>query len=108
MQQNSKCRLFSDRDTTINHIICKCSKLAQKEYKSRYDWGGVKVILMELCKKFKLYHTYKRYMYKSESVSGEGDAQSSLEFWDTNGSLNLCQTTRRSDSQKKDREPFEL
>ena len=28
--QNSKCRLC-DRDETINHIISKCSKLAQKE-----------------------------------------------------------------------------
>ena len=29
------------------------------------------------------------------------DAQNSLEFWDTNGSSNLDQTTRPSDSQKK-------
>ena len=29
-QQNSKCRLCSDRDETINHIISECSKLAQK------------------------------------------------------------------------------
>ena len=32
-QQNSKCRLCSDRDETINHIISECSKLPQKEYK---------------------------------------------------------------------------
>ena len=31
MQQNSKCRLCGDRDEPINHIICECSKLAQKE-----------------------------------------------------------------------------
>ena len=37
-QQNSKCRLCGDRDETINHIISECSKLAQKEYKTRYDW----------------------------------------------------------------------
>ena len=36
-QQNSKCRLSSDRDETINHIISECSKLAQKEYKTRHD-----------------------------------------------------------------------
>ena len=34
MQQNSKCRLCGDRDETINHIIGKCSKLAQREYKT--------------------------------------------------------------------------
>ena len=39
-QQNSKCRLCSDRDETINHIISGCSKLAQKEYKTRHDWVG--------------------------------------------------------------------
>ena len=36
-QQNSKCRLCGDRDETINHIISVCSKLAQKEYKTRHD-----------------------------------------------------------------------
>ena len=36
-QQNSKCRLCCDRDATINH---GCGKLAQKEYKNRYDWMG--------------------------------------------------------------------
>ena len=39
-QQNSKCRLCSERDETINHIISECSKLAQKEYKARHDWVG--------------------------------------------------------------------
>ena len=39
-QQNSKCRLCSDRDETINHIISECSKLAQKEYKTRHDGRG--------------------------------------------------------------------
>ena len=29
---------------TVNHIISEYSKLAQKEYKTRYDWMG-KVIL---------------------------------------------------------------
>ena len=36
-QQNSKCRLCGDRDETINHLINQCSKLAQKEYKTRHD-----------------------------------------------------------------------
>ena len=37
-QRNSKFRLFSDRVETINHIRSKCSKLAEKEYKTKYDW----------------------------------------------------------------------
>ena len=39
-QQNSKYRLCGDRDETINHIISECSKLSQKEYKTRHDWVG--------------------------------------------------------------------
>ena len=36
-QQNSICKLCCDRDATINHIS-ECSKLVQKEYKTRHDW----------------------------------------------------------------------
>ena len=39
-QQKCKCRLCGDRDETIKQIISKCSKLAQKEYKTRHDWVG--------------------------------------------------------------------
>ena len=39
-QQNSKCRLCGHREETIDHIISECSKLAQKEYKTRHDWAG--------------------------------------------------------------------
>ena len=38
-QQNRKCSLCDDRDETINYIISECSKLAQKEYKTRHDCG---------------------------------------------------------------------
>ena len=49
-------------DETTNHIISECSKLAQKEYKTRVDWVG-KVIHRELCKDFKFHHANKRYMH---------------------------------------------
>ena len=61
-QQNSKCRLCGDRDETINHIISECSKLAQKEYKTRHNRVG-KVIHWEMCKKFKFDHSKKWYMH---------------------------------------------
>ena len=66
-QQNSRCRLCGDRDETINHIISECSKLAQKEYKTRNNWVG-KVIHWELCKKLKFDHANKWYMHNPESV----------------------------------------
>ena len=44
-----------------------CRKLAQKEYKTRYDWMG-KVIHWELCKKLKFDHSNKWYMHNPNSV----------------------------------------
>ena len=66
-QQNSKCRLCSDRDEIINHIISECSKLAQKGYKARHDWVG-KVIHWEICKKFKFDNTNKWYLHNTAPV----------------------------------------
>ena len=66
-QQNRKCWLCGDRDETINHIISKCSKLAQKEYKTRHDGVG-KRIHCEMCKKFKFNHTNKWYMLNPAAV----------------------------------------
>ena len=61
-QQNSKYRLCGDRDETI-----ECSKLAQKENKTRHGWVG-KVIPWEKCKKFKFHHSNKWYIYNPASV----------------------------------------
>ena len=66
-QQNGKCRLCGDRDETISHIISECSKLAQMEYKVRYDWVG-KMILCEMCRKFQFDHTNKWYMHNPAPV----------------------------------------
>ena len=66
-QQNGKGRLDSDRDETINHIVNECTKLVQRNYKTRHDWVG-KVIHWELCKKFKFDHTTRLYKHKPESV----------------------------------------
>ena len=51
----------------MNYIISECSKLAQKEYKTRHDWL-CKVIHWELWKKLKFDHTNKWYMHYPESV----------------------------------------
>ena len=37
IQQNSQCTLSGDRDEMINHLIKECSKLAQKDYKTRHN-----------------------------------------------------------------------
>ena len=52
MQKNSKCILYRDKDETINHTISECSKLTQREYKTRYDWLGNNK--KDLCKNLNL------------------------------------------------------
>ena len=80
-QQNSKCKLCGDRDETLNHIISECSKLAQKEYKTRYDWG-CKVIHWELNKKFKFDLANKWYMYNPTAVlENDTNFYGTLTYW---------------------------
>ena len=62
----------------INHIISECSKLAQKEYKTRHDWVG-KVIHWELCKELEFDHTKKWYLHNPASVQ-ENDTHQHI--WD--------------------------
>ena len=92
-QQNSNCRLCSDGDETINHIISECGKLAQKEYKTRHDWVG-KVIHWEMCKKFKLDRTNKWYMHNPAPVL-ENDTHKLQ--WDFNIYTDYLISARRPD-----------
>ena len=48
-------------------MINECSKLAQKEYKTKHDMEG-KVIHWELCKKLKFDHANKWHMHKQKSI----------------------------------------
>ena len=57
---------FKDKNEMI-YPISECNKLAQKEYKTRYDWVG-KVIHWELYKRLKFDQTDKRYMHSPESI----------------------------------------
>ena len=92
-QQNSNCRLCSDRDETINHIISECSKLAQKEYKTRHEWAG-KMIHWEMCKKSKFDHTNKWYMHNPAPVL-ENDTHKLL--WDFDIQTDHLISARRPD-----------
>ena len=92
-QQNSKCRLCGGRDETINHIISKCNKLAQKEYKARHDWVS-KVIHWEMCRKFQFDHTNKWYMHNPAPVL-ENDSHKLL--WDFNIQTDQLTPARRPD-----------
>ena len=39
-QQDSKCRLYGDRDEAINHITNEYSKLIPKGYRTKHDRVG--------------------------------------------------------------------
>ena len=59
--------MCGQREETVMHIICECTKLAQKEYKRRHEWVG-RVIHWELCKQLRFSHAGKWYEHKPESV----------------------------------------
>ena len=48
------CRLYDDRDETVNHIICKCSKLIQK-----YAWLGGKGDSLGIMQEIKILPCWK-------------------------------------------------
>ena len=50
-------------EETVNHVLSKCSKLPQKEYKRRHDWFGTK-IHWEICKKYGVEVKEKWYEHK--------------------------------------------
>ena len=90
-QQDRKCRLYGDRGETINHIISKCCKLAQKEYKTRHDWVD-KVIHWEIWQKYKFDYTNKCYMHNPAPVL-ENDSHKLQ--WDFNIQTDLLIPARR-------------
>ena len=92
-QQNNRCRLWGDRDETMNNIISECNKLTQKEYKYRHDWVG-KVIHWILFKKLKFDHINKWYMHNPESVL-ENDMHKFL--WDFDIKTDRLISARRPD-----------
>ena len=102
--KNSKFTLCGDREKTINDIISECSKIAQKEYKSRHNWVG-KVIRWVLCKRLKFDDTDKWYMHELEFVLEMKRIEFSG-FWYTNRSPNPDQTTRPRINQLEEKNFF--
>ena len=100
-QQNSRCRLWGDRDETINHILNKCSKLAQKEYKTWHDCVG-KMIHRDLCRKFEFDHKTNG-ICTTQHLSKRMRCTKSYGIL-TNGLPNLGQTTRFYYNQQRKRE----
>ena len=54
-------------EESVNRVLSKCSKLAQKEYKRQHDWFGTK-IHWEICRKYGIEVKEKWYEHKQEIV----------------------------------------
>ena len=92
-KQNSKCRLCGDRYETIKRIVNECSKLAQKEYETKYYWMG-KVIHREMYNKFKFDHKNIWYLHSPTFVL-ENDTHKLL--WDFDIQTDHLISPRRPD-----------
>ena len=66
-QGDSLCRMCRKVDESIDHIVSGCSKLAQKEYKRRYDNLG-KIVHWKLARKCNFEAGDKWYEHEPESV----------------------------------------
>ena len=51
--ENLLCRMCGERGETVQHIICECKQLAQREYKKRHDIAA-KLFQWKLCEKLNL------------------------------------------------------
>ena len=89
-----KCRLCDDRDETRNYIISECSKLAQKEWKTRLTIMG-KVIHWKLWKRLRFNHTSRKYLHKLESEQ-ENDTHTFLREFKIRGAYDKFQELFRT------------
>ena len=61
------CRLCGKKCESVQHLVCGCEKLAEKEYKRRHD-NVAKEVQWDFCKKNGLEHTEKWYKHVPEGV----------------------------------------
>ncbi|XP_069971364.1 uncharacterized protein [Penaeus vannamei] len=61
----SLCRVYNERDETTFHILSKCSKIAQTEYKRRHD-KLAQLVHWNLCKRCRLQHERNWYDHTAE------------------------------------------
>ena len=92
-QEESKCRMCGKVDETINHLLCECSKMAQREYKRRHDWLG-KRVHWEVCRKLGFETKEKWYEHQPESVYENDDYKV---LWDFNIQTDHVIEARRPD-----------
>ena len=78
--ENPLCRMCGERGETVQHIICECKKLAQREYKRRHDTVA-KLVHWKLCEKHNLERKEKWYKHCPEGAVEDCDVKL---IWDAN------------------------
>ena len=72
--ENPLCRMCGERGETVQHIICECKKLAQREYKRRHDTVA-KLVHWKLCEKYNLERKEKRYEHCPKGAVEDDDVK---------------------------------
>ena len=78
--ENPLCRMCGERGETVQHIICECKKLAQREYKRRHDTVA-KLVHWKLCEKHNLERKEKWYEHCPEGAVKDDNVKL---IWDIN------------------------
>ena len=91
--ENPLCRMCGERGETVQHIICECKKLAQREYKRRHDTVA-KLVHWKLCEKHNLERKEKWYEHCPEGVVEDDDVKL---IWDINIQCDNVIEARRPD-----------
>ena len=85
--------MCGERGETVQHIICECKKLAQREYKRRHDTVA-KLVHWKLCEKHNLERKEKWCEYCPEGAVGDDDVEL---IWDINIQCDNVIEARRPD-----------
>ena len=87
------CRMCGNKGGTVQHIICECEMLAEKEYKRRHDNVDTR-LHWDLCKKNRLKCNVKWYEHEPDSVVENDDIKL---LWDFNIQCDNMIEARRPD-----------
>ena len=91
--ENPLCRMCGERGETVQHIICECKKLAQREYKRRHDTVA-KLVHWKLCEKHNLERKEKWYEHCPEGAVEDDHVKL---IWDINIQCDNVIEARRRD-----------
>ena len=91
--ESSLCRLCNEKCETVQHLICECKKLAQRDYKRRHD-NIAKLVHWKLCEKYSLKKEEKWYEHVPE---GSEENEKVKLIWDMNIQCDNVIEARRPD-----------